>query len=323
MRVALEDLDPARDVRARVLQGRALDASGAAEECRAHLGDELLAAVLVRAEHVGVGDSLPGQPRVVAGAVGQFVEEDRVVERGRIEVLRRWRRDGVGTRAVEGLGAAVLDPGRVGHRAHDAFAFRNGLERASNGGGCLDAVALLDVEDRVVPQQRRAILLGLALGLLLLFRPSPEDDGATLAALANTPAPLCGLPIGQPIRRRERHRREQEDIDAAVVLAADQIARLSGADVPRLALRNGPLLEHFDDAGGDDFIDGHEFASGFALSRASSPKAEEARSADGRGERDGRRLARRDRCGSNRSAGERRRPPCEGARFLARRRWRP
>ena len=34
-------------------------------------------------------------------------------------------------------------------------------------------------------------------------------------------------------------------------------------------------VEHFNDAGGDDFIDGHEFASGLALARASSPKAEE------------------------------------------------
>src|SRR3954469_8598518 len=81
-RVALEHLDPTREIRGRVLQGPGLDSGGAAEKGGTHLRNELLAAVVVRSEHARARDPLAAKPRLVAGAVRELVKERRVVERG-------------------------------------------------------------------------------------------------------------------------------------------------------------------------------------------------------------------------------------------------
>src|SRR5205085_3700609 len=85
----------------------------------------------------------------------------------------------------------------------------------------------------------------------------PEDDGAALASLLDAPAALRRLAIGEPIGGCKAHCGEQEDIQSAIRLAADQIARLACACLPGLAPGNGSLLEHFDDASGDHLIDSH------------------------------------------------------------------
>src|SRR5438128_217217 len=67
--IALEDVDPVREIGGGVLQRRGLDSDRAGEKGGAHFGDELLSAVLMRAEHRGVGDPLAREAGGVAGAV--------------------------------------------------------------------------------------------------------------------------------------------------------------------------------------------------------------------------------------------------------------
>src|SRR6266851_5827157 len=139
----------------------------------------------------------------------------------------------------------VLDARRLGHRADDALALGDRLEGARSGRGRFDALALLDVKDGVVTEQRRPSSLGgvglLVCAALLLASlplrsglvPAPEDHGRSLASLANGSTSLGRLAIGEPVGRDKRHRREKEDIDPAVWLAGGEVARLACIGAPR------------------------------------------------------------------------------------------
>src|SRR6266851_255204 len=144
----------------------------------------------------------------------------------------------------------VLDARRLGHRADDALALGDRLEGARRGRGRFDALALLDVKDGVVTEQRcpsslggvgllvRAALLLASLPLRSGLVPAPENHGCSLASLADGPTALGRLAIGEPVRRGKRHRRKKEDIDPAVRLATGDVARLTGIGAPRLAPRD-------------------------------------------------------------------------------------
>jgi len=71
--VVLEDPEPAPDVGGGVLQGGALDVGVGAEEPGAHLGHQLLPAVVGGAEERPVLQGFPGQTARGAGAVDQLM----------------------------------------------------------------------------------------------------------------------------------------------------------------------------------------------------------------------------------------------------------
>lgn len=100
--VALERLDPAAEIGRRVLDRRGADARMGAQEGRRHFGDEFLLAVVGCAEGSEFGVEPAAQPLAVAGGVGEFVEQRRVVGLGGRKARRLGELHRVDERLVEG-----------------------------------------------------------------------------------------------------------------------------------------------------------------------------------------------------------------------------
>src|SRR6266540_3374424 len=236
-RVLLETLEPTRHVRGLVLDRGAGYSALGAEKRGAHLGDELLPRVVGGSEgrdDTGYGE--PTQPARMARAVNQLVKQSRVVGLGAFEGRRRRHRHPVGDRGVARSIESVLDSRGAGVTRDDGPAVEDLAigKSARFDDARREAVALLDVEDRVVAQHesappggrcltsvgRVAIVIGPA---VVAIEDSPEDAGHALLALADRSAELLGLPEGEPrgprVAGRLRGDRQQEVVDAAVDLA--------------------------------------------------------------------------------------------------------
>src|SRR5439155_26534346 len=110
------------------------------------------------------------------------------------------------------------------------------------------------------------------LGAVLLFLPLPEDYRAAALALLDRAAALQRLLEREEVRRCKAMSAEQEDVDAAVWLVRDEIARPCGDGAPRLAPGHGALLQLVENSGGDDFIYVHALPPGCVPSGTSSRK---------------------------------------------------
>src|SRR5205823_8548711 len=130
--------------------------------------------------------------------------------------------------------------------AHRSLALWQWLEGPSSlTRGARHTVALLHVEYRVVAQDRRNRLppVPRLLAVLLLLVPLPEHDRAAALALLDRAASLHRLLEREEVRGCKAITAEQEDVDAAVSLVRDEIARLSGDGAPRLAPGHSALLQ--------------------------------------------------------------------------------
>lgn len=145
---------------------------------------------------------------------------------------------------------------------HHGLGRGDGVERPREdrlGRRHVHALALLDVEHAVVPQERHLLVLP---RLLVLHRePLPEHDHGGAFTLADVPAAFPGLAEGEPQRRvvalGHGGHGQQERVDPAVGPVADEVAgaapREAGDDgVPP---RGGPRLQRGEDAVGDFLVD--------------------------------------------------------------------
>ena len=156
----------------------------------------------------------------------------------------------------------MAQPRRIRHRGIDRLTGGNRIERGPilSGARDLDALALLDVEKSVVAQKNTsvsaaALVFVAVLGSLLVD--TPEHDGSATLAAAHVAVQLQGLLEGKPVGRSEVLCDQEEDIDATVRPAADQIEGQGGgatACLPGLLPGNDSLLKQGENAIGDELI---------------------------------------------------------------------
>lgn len=161
-----------------------LDTGLSAKECSGHFGDQLLARVVLGPERCRVNEALAREAIGMPGRMGKLVEKRAVVVLRRIELPDPGHADHVQRRRVVGAIAAVVDGRAVDVSGRDRLAC---LDRVPLGqgldSGCLDAVALLNVEHCEVAQERNPVGdIAACVGLLDEF---PENDGRSLLTLAD------------------------------------------------------------------------------------------------------------------------------------------
>ena len=125
-------------------------------------------------------------------------------------------------------------------------------------------VALRHVKDGVIAEKRRpagdirivAYRLTDGLALDLGGKPIPIHDRVAALTLADRSAERLRLLLRQPGGRFVRRAREKKNIDPAVRLATDRILRGALFSGPRLVPGNRSALKLFDDARGDNLVDG-------------------------------------------------------------------
>ena len=192
---------PPDDVSHLVLRNRYVSASQSAEERSAHLRRQLLPAVPLAPEPDRLGDPRSAQPGGVSGPVGQFVEEGSVVGLRRGKTLQCRHSDSINAWKVSWL--SWIYPGLIPGDEVLAGDDRLDLARLLD----LDALALREVEDFVVPDQRPVALkrhrhrLAVLVGDLLRVETGPEDHHAarllpTPDVAARPPDLVVGAPPG-------------------------------------------------------------------------------------------------------------------------------
>lgn len=234
------------------------DAGVGAEERGRHLGDQLLFAIVGAAEGGNGIGQLACQARRVAGAVGEFMEEGRVLLLGGFEAVGFGERDDVGAWAVVGAAALAFDGRTVAVAFDDQFGAFDGVERVGREGrriGDFDALALDGVKDVVLPRDGDAFdLVGLG---VFDFVHLPEDDGGGFLAFLDGAAEGSGLVKGQPVVGfvpfEEGGDGEQKDVDPAIGFSRFEVlgnARGRLAKNGRPPGDNAPV-EHVEDFLGD------------------------------------------------------------------------
>lgn len=251
--------EPPGDVGRLVLYHRHIHPGHGAEERRAHLRRQLLAAVLLAAEPDRLGDPRPVEPGSVAGPVGQLMEEGCVVGLGGGENLQWRHRDRVALREVGRL--ARNHPGSV--PGDHILAGGDRLHVAGDLHG--DPLALREVEDLVVAHQRPLPLQDHRdLVAVLAHRPPdlverPEDhDPGGLLALPDVAAEVLDLVVGAPPGVAG----EQDPVDPAVGPAGGKVHRAHA--LPGLPPGHRAGLEGGEDPVPDHLIHRHH-ASGLPL----------------------------------------------------------
>lgn len=217
--VRLQRLQPALDVRRRVVDRGGRDAGEAAQARGGELGHQFLLGVRGRAERGRFGIQPAVEAGRVPGGVPQFVEQGGVILLGAQEPLGPGDADFVVFGSVAGLAFGVHDAGPVGVTGNEPF---GRLARRERAGRQLDfrichAFGLLDVEGLVASQDGQLLgLPGLLVGDGELF---PEDDRDGLLTFANVAAAVAGLfedqPPGAGIAGGPAGEREQEQVDPA------------------------------------------------------------------------------------------------------------
>src|SRR5262249_36167263 len=82
----------------------------------------------------------------------------------------------------------------------------------------------------------------------------PEHYWNSMCTLADGPPGSFDLVERGPERRRQAHRREQPDIDAAVCALAEEVAGQPHRAVPGLLPGDGALDQECEDPVGNDFV---------------------------------------------------------------------
>src|SRR5271166_4436326 len=139
-----------------------------------------------------------------AGAVRQFVKQNRIVKLWTVESLATRPHDSIGAGSVVSLErmpalnfhrGAMLKTRPAGHVRVNRFASFDWIKgwfghRAVFGVGRKPApFRLLGIENRIVTEHREMLLIGRAVRLFnLAVEPFPEDDRRTMFALANVSA---------------------------------------------------------------------------------------------------------------------------------------
>ena len=170
------------------------------QSCDVHKGggsdlcDQLFLAVGLRSEEGCLFKAI--QSAHMARAVDQFVEGRGVVFGGFSELGQKRKRNGVVRGTVEGSVAVFvvqLYARSLQVVAYDGFCLLVGVCGLQEFGGVLrlQAFALVDMEDVVVPQERDFLLF--ASLFVLLFDPLPEDNPRSLLALLDVASCLLNL----------------------------------------------------------------------------------------------------------------------------------
>jgi hypothetical protein len=189
------------------------------------------------------------------------MEERGVVALGRVELPGLRHLDVVQSGRVVRPVAAVLDLGPTDVARDDLLAGLDGIPLGDLlGCRSLDAVDLVEVEDREVAQEQEAPVLGLAV-LVLGGLPHrlPEHDLRALLALADGAAALLRLLERQPVRAGVALQLlldgQDPDVDAAVLLVTRERRRsLSLQGLPGPVPGNDSLLQRLDDPARDDLV---------------------------------------------------------------------
>jgi hypothetical protein len=124
------------------------------------------------------------------------------------------------------VGGAILNPRPLGHVGHRGFAAREKLTRRRvRGHRGVNPGGLFQVEHGVGAQQRSAP--GMEVALVVGIVPLPEHHRRPPRAFLNAALQGVRLVDGQPVGRGEAGAGRQPDLDAAIWLVRDQIARNS------------------------------------------------------------------------------------------------